>query len=132
MRTPDPEPRIATTNIRSIHKSQLLILPVSIRTVDGTHGRDPAWWNVGRLLTAAGLSGAEDATIWNYAMTNRTIIVTKDEDFAERTARTLTGPVIVWLRIGNATNRNLLAWLEPRWSSVIELLNSNNRLIEVR
>jgi predicted nuclease of predicted toxin-antitoxin system len=60
------------------------------------------------------------------------IIVTKDEDFAERTARTDVGPVIVWLRIGNATNRALLEWLEPRWSSVVQLLIDDNRLIEVR
>ena len=42
------------------------------------------------------------------------------------------GPVIVWLRIGNATNRALLEWLEPRWSSVVQLLIDDNRLIEVR
>jgi len=40
--------------------------------------------------------------------------------------------VIVWLRIGNATNRALLEWLEARWSSVVQLLIDDNRLIEVR
>ena len=63
-------------------------------------------------------AGAEDFVIWNHALGVDAIIVTKDEDFAERTARTAVGPVIVWLRIGNATNRALLEWLEPRWSSV--------------
>ena len=52
-----------------------------------------------------GLAGAEDSVIWNHALGVNAIIVTKDEDFAERTARTAVGPVIVWLRIGNATNR---------------------------
>ena len=79
-----------------------------------------------------GLTGAEDSVIWNHALGVHAIIVTKDEDFAERTARTAAGPVIVWLRIGNATNRALLEWLEPRWSSVIQLLIDDNRLIEVR
>jgi predicted nuclease of predicted toxin-antitoxin system len=51
-----------------------------------------------------GLAGAEDSVIWNHALGINAIIVTKDEDFAERTARTAVGPVIVWLRIGNATN----------------------------
>ena len=50
------------------------------------------------------LAGAEDFVIWNHARDIDAIIVTKDEDFAERTARTAVGPVIVWLRIGNATN----------------------------
>jgi predicted nuclease of predicted toxin-antitoxin system len=79
-----------------------------------------------------GLNGANDITIWNYAISAQAIILTKDEDFAERTARTPSGPTIVWLRLGNATNRVLFAWLEPRWGAIEELLASNNRLIEVR
>jgi predicted nuclease of predicted toxin-antitoxin system len=79
-----------------------------------------------------GLASAEDFVIWNHALGVDAIIVTKDEDFAERTARTAVGPLIVWLRIGNATNRALLGWLEPRWSSVVQLLIDGNRLIEVR
>ena len=79
-----------------------------------------------------GLTSAEDFVIWNYALGVDAIIVTKDEDFAERNARTAVGPVIVWLRIGNATNRALFEWLEPRWSSVVQLLTDDNRLIEVR
>ncbi|NOT47566.1 MAG: DUF5615 family PIN-like protein [Acidobacteria bacterium] len=75
---------------------------------------------------------ADDSTIWNHALSVDAIIVTKDEDFAERTARTASGPVIVWLRIGNSTNRALLQWLEPRWPTISQLLNDGNRLIEVR
>jgi predicted nuclease of predicted toxin-antitoxin system len=79
-----------------------------------------------------GLPNGEDETIWNHALSIDAIIITKDEDFAERTARTATGPVILWLRIGNSTNRVLLQWLEPRWSEITELLDAENRLIEVR
>jgi predicted nuclease of predicted toxin-antitoxin system len=79
-----------------------------------------------------GLHQAEDATIWEHAVATGAIIITKDEDFAERTARTNAGPVVVWLRIGNATNRALLEWLTPRWAEIIELLESGNRLVEVR
>jgi len=41
-----------------------------------------------------GLAGAEDSVIWNHALGVDAVIVTKDEDFAERTARTAVGPVI--------------------------------------
>jgi predicted nuclease of predicted toxin-antitoxin system len=78
------------------------------------------------------LRNAEDVVIWNWALSSEAIIVTKDEDFAERTARTTSGPVIVWLRIGNSTNRALLEWLKPRWTQVTVLLDASNRLIEVR
>ena len=78
------------------------------------------------------MRNAEDAVIWNWALSSDAIIVTEDEDFAERTARTISGPVIVWLRIGNSTNPALLEWLEPRWTQVAVLLDAGNRLIEVR
>ena len=38
-----------------------------------------------------GLTGAEDSMIWTHALGVGAIIVTKDEDFAERTARTTVG-----------------------------------------
>jgi len=46
------------------------------------------------------LAGAEDFVIWNHALGVDAIIVTKDEDFAERTARTA-----VWARNRLASNR---------------------------
>lgn len=45
-------------------------------------------------VTDVGLAGAEDSVIWNHALDVDAIIVTKDEDFAERTARTAVGPVL--------------------------------------
>lgn len=78
------------------------------------------------------LRDADDIVIWNYALSSGAIIVTKDEDFAERTARTPTGPVILWLRLGNATNRVLIQWLSPRWEEITDHLDAGNRLIEVR
>ena len=79
-----------------------------------------------------GLCDAVDRVIWALAMNMDAIILTKDEDFAVRAARDATSPVIVWLRVGNATNRALLQWLEPRWSQIVVLLNAGHRLIEVR
>ena len=85
-----------------------------------------------RHVYESGFTNAEDSVIWDHALTIDAIIITKDEDFAERTARTASGPVIIWLRVGNSTNRALLLWLEPRWSTITQLLNDGNRLIEVR
>ena len=79
-----------------------------------------------------GLRDAEDQVIWAQAMNMDAIILTKDEDFAARAARDVTSPVIVWLRVGNATNRALLQWLEPRWEQIVAFLNAGHKLIEVR
>ena len=78
------------------------------------------------------LRDAPDSAIWDYAVTNDFIIVTKDEDFAERSGRISPSPVIVWLRKGNATNRALLQWLWPRWDRIKLHLEVGQRLIEVR
>lgn len=83
-------------------------------------------------VRAVSLSDAEDAEIWEYAITNEFIVVTKDEDFAQRSNRSIGGPVIVWLRIGNSTNAVLFAWIENRWQAIVTLLGEGNRLIEVR
>lgn len=79
-----------------------------------------------------GLREAEDSAIWDYARAGGLILLTKDEDFAERTFRTEDGPQIIWLRIGNCTNSALNAWLAPLWPTILQQLESGNRLIEVR
>jgi predicted nuclease of predicted toxin-antitoxin system len=79
-----------------------------------------------------GLREAKDAAIWNYALQNNGIILTKDEDFAERCIASETAPSVIWLRIGNATNPELLDWLMPLWPSVLERLQAGDRCIEVR
>ena len=79
-----------------------------------------------------GLRDAEDRVIWAQAMSMHAIIITKDEDFAARAAREASTPVIVWLRLGNATNCVLIQWLEPRWAQIRALLEDGQDLIEVR
>lgn len=79
----------------------------------------------------AGLRDASDSAIWAYALSNAAIIVTKDEDFAARSSRETTAPVIVWLRVGNSTNPVLRSWIEARLPGIEQMLGLRNRLIEV-
>ena len=58
--------------------------------------------------------------------------MSKDEDFAEWVRRGRPGPEVVWLRIGNSTRHELLAWIAPRWPSVMARLQEGARLVEVR
>ena len=94
-------------------------------------------WLHGQGLAAehvedAGLHYADDSTIWQYAINTGAILLSKDEDFAERAMRDPGGPPIVWLRIGNTTNPALLDWLSARWPDIVVLLNLGHRLVEVR
>ena len=79
----------------------------------------------------AGLRAAADGTIWAQALRTEAIILTKDEDFAARSAQAKTGPVVVWLRVGNTTNRALLEWFAARWPGIAQLLEQGGRLVEV-
>jgi len=57
-----------------------------------------------------GLREASDAEIWRYAVQQQAVIITKDEDFAERCLYSRDQPVIVWLRIGNKLS-GALSWV---------------------
>jgi len=79
-----------------------------------------------------GLRNADDAVLWQHALDSRAAVITKDIDFAVAAQQAAAGPVIVWLRIGNATNQALRLWIEPRLAGVLQLLNEGHRLVEVR
>ena len=59
-------------------------------------------------------------------------MLTKDEDFVARCVGNPAAPAVVWLRIGNCTNRALFVWLEPVLPEIQHRLNAGEKLIEVR
>lgn len=79
-----------------------------------------------------GLREADDRDISKYAVENGAAIISKDEEFAERSLSSASAPIIVWLRIGNTSNRNLLAWLMPLWPEIAHRIEAGDRLVEVR
>ncbi len=79
-----------------------------------------------------GLRNAKDSEIWQYALQNRAAILTKDEDFAERSLCSPNPPVVIWLRIGNATNASLRSWLLPLLPAIMQRFRAGDTLIEVR
>jgi predicted nuclease of predicted toxin-antitoxin system len=60
------------------------------------------------------------------------VIFTKDEDFALRRLRALTGPTVVWLRVGNSSNLARQRWLMPLLSEIERMVAAGEALIEVR
>ena len=80
----------------------------------------------------AGLTAAEDHDIWALAVRSGAILITKDEDFLAIRSRTASGPAVVWLRIGNATNRVLIGWFSTRFASVMAALMDGASVVEVR
>lgn len=77
------------------------------------------------------MADADDAVIWDYAVSVGAAIISKDEDFAIRISMTSTGPAIVWLRIGNASTQALLKWFVPLLPSIEAALMAGEKIIEV-
>ena len=77
------------------------------------------------------LREAEDETIWEAAKREDYIVITKDEDFAQMAWRFGPPPQVLWLRLGNATNKALLSWLEPVLPEALAALAQGNALVEV-
>ena len=73
---------------------------------------------------------ASDAAIWRYAAEHGAIIVTKDEDFAIMRTEADDGPQVLWLRIGNATNRVLRAHLDGTWPEILQWLEAGESIVE--
>ena len=80
----------------------------------------------------AGLRQAEDHAIWQRALDQGAVLITKDEDFPIRASANRSAPCIVRQRIGNASRRALLAWIEPRLPDIEARLRQGEKLIEVR
>jgi predicted nuclease of predicted toxin-antitoxin system len=78
-----------------------------------------------------GLATADDRLIWDRAQRMGAVIVTKDEDFASRRALARDGPSVVWVRRGNTTRRELLAWFGAVFPRVVEALERGELLVEI-
>lgn len=75
---------------------------------------------------------ASDRQIWQHAASIDAGIVTKDEDFVHMHTLNPSGPLVIWVRIGNTTRRELLAWFSELLPSIETALAAGERLIELR
>lgn len=77
------------------------------------------------------LAGATDRTIWDYALDQGAVILTKDEDFALRRTLEVAGPAVVWIRLGNTRKGELLRWFEALLPEILKALERGEVLVEV-
>lgn len=78
-----------------------------------------------------GMQAASDAAIWDHAWAASAIVVTKDEDFAQRKVLSRTGPAVVWIRLPNTRRRDLLAWFGTVLPDIVAALEKGETMIEV-
>jgi predicted nuclease of predicted toxin-antitoxin system len=75
-------------------------LPPALARVLEEHG------HVAEHVNDIGLGDAPDSDLWRYALEHDAVIVTRDEDFADRLAVRNDGPSVVWIRVASAPTRD--------------------------
>ncbi|MBC7587298.1 MAG: DUF5615 family PIN-like protein [Chitinophagaceae bacterium] len=61
---------------------------------------------------------SSDTDIWNYALANNQVIVTRDSDFYYRYMDNTISPKIIWIDIRNMKKRNFIEFIELCWPQV--------------
>ena len=54
-----------------------------------------------------GMDRESDAAVWEYALGNSYVIVTKDADFADMSVLRGHPPKVIWVRIGNCSTQQI-------------------------
>jgi predicted nuclease of predicted toxin-antitoxin system len=83
-------------------------------------------------VNEAGLAGAKDRAIWDYATRQAAIIVTKDEDFVQLSQRSGEGQQLVWITSGNTRRQRLLERMEAVFPQLVAALEAGERIVELR
>ena len=78
-----------------------------------------------------GLRDASDAEVWDYASRTASVLISKDEDFANLALHKPTARLI-WLRIGNCRKAYLLELFRRKWPAILELFKDGADVVEVR
>jgi predicted nuclease of predicted toxin-antitoxin system len=77
-----------------------------------------------------GLVAATDRQIWQEVSLRSAVLVTKDRDFSLLRAARDDGPVILWVRIGNADNRTLITQMMRALPEIIDAIERGEAVIE--
>ena len=75
-------------------------------------------------VQSAGLDCADDDRIWEHARLNGFAIVTKDEDYNNRSVVRGSPPKVIWLQLGNCTTAEVEAVFRARFAD-IEMLEKD-------
>ena len=81
-----------------------------------------AVWPGSKQVALLELDRASDAQLWEYARDHGSVIVTKDSDFEEPGLLKGSPPKVIWLRLGNVSNQQILDALPGRRAELETLI----------
>ncbi|HKK19804.1 MAG TPA: DUF5615 family PIN-like protein [Opitutales bacterium] len=72
------------------------------------------------------LERASDEEIWDFAKKKNFSIVTKDDDFYQKSLLLGAPPKVVWVKLGNTDNKTLETFLRERVETIRTFLNDGD------
>lgn len=79
-----------------------------------------------------GQGQTDDRTLWEKAISENRVVISKDEDFFILATRPSDIGQLLWLRVGNCRTQVLLSQLENTWPSIEAAFSSGQRIVELR
>ena len=70
-------------------------------------------------VRSLGLESASDQEVWDRALSENRVIVSKDEDFHQRSLVQGHPPKVIWIRLGNCSTDAIAGLLRSRHREVI-------------
>ena len=82
-------------------------------------------------VTELGMREAEDEAIWQRAIAENAVLISKDRDFPEWAAVRRPAPQVVWIRTGNMLKRHQVDHLSRVWLGVLTQLSEGIAVVRV-
>ena len=98
-------------------------LPMALARWLQNHGFDTAH------VLDLGLDAAQDIAIWERAVAEGRIVVSKDEDFFHLANRPGDSGCLLWARFGNCRTPALIARFENSWPGIEQAFSRGHRIV---
>jgi predicted nuclease of predicted toxin-antitoxin system len=80
-------------------------------------------------VTDVGLGSAHDHALWMWAVHERRVLISKDEDFVPLAHQPSSSGQLVWVKLGNCRRASLIAAFEQSLPAVLTALESQQRVV---
>lgn len=78
------------------------------------------------------LARDDDHALWDLAISESRIMVSKDEDFFHLAHRAGDGGRLLWLRVGNCRKQSLIDSIQKMMPAIQAAFDEGQRIVEIR
>jgi predicted nuclease of predicted toxin-antitoxin system len=100
-------------------------LPIGLARMLEEHGYES------KHVADLNMMETSDQNIWKWAKKNKSIIISKDEDFVTLHNADEQPVPLIWIRVGNTRRKELLEWFNRLLPIIVEKIASGELLVEL-